>query len=117
MKRLSDGNAFFLDLEFNLEKVSGLRYLLPVHCEDKARKRDVDKMTLSHLQKLLYSDTSAANHSLFAFACENVLEADEISNWIKKINGVSDMKLGIIKSRTYNFDWVDEEIQRRVASY
>ena len=116
-KRLNAGNAMFLFLEFDLTKVGGLRYLLIVHCEDKERKREADKTILSRLPNLVYAETWAPNHSLFAFACENILKADSISSWVWKINGMSDMKLGIIKSRIHNMDWVDEEIQKRIASF
>jgi DNA-binding Lrp family transcriptional regulator len=116
-KRLNDGNTMFLFLEFDLTKVEGLRYLLLVYCEDKERKREADKIILSRLQNLIYSETWAPNHSLFAFACENILKADSISSWVRKINGVNDMKLGVIRSRIHNMDWVDEEIQRRIASF
>jgi DNA-binding Lrp family transcriptional regulator len=116
-KRLNDGNAMFLFLEFDLTKIEGLRYLLLVHCENKERKRETDKIILSRLQNLIYAETWAPNHSLFAFACENILEADSISGWVRKINGMSDMKLGILKSRIHNLDWIDEEIQRRIAGF
>jgi DNA-binding Lrp family transcriptional regulator len=115
-KRLNDGNAMYLFLEFDISKVEGLRYLLVVHGEDRERKRKADKMMLSRLPHLVYAETWAPNHSLFAFGCRNILEAENISSWMTKVDGVSEMKLGIVKSRTLNLNWVDEEIQRRIAS-
>ena len=87
-----------------------------VHCEGKDRKREVDKTILSRLPHLLYSETWAPNHSLFAFGCKNILEAESIASWVKEINGVTDMKLGLVKDRIHNLDWVDEEIEKRIAS-
>lgn len=115
-KRMNDGNAMFLFLEFDLNKVEGLRYLLIVHCEDKERKSYVDNAIRSHLPNLIYEETWAPNHSMFAFACANILEAERLSDWVKKINGVSTMKVGIIKNRIHNLEWIDEEIERRIAS-
>jgi DNA-binding Lrp family transcriptional regulator len=116
MKRLVEGNAFFLFLEFDFARIEGLHYLMLIHCEDEKRKREADKAIQSRLKKLVYVETWAPNHSLFAFDCENILEADGISTWTKKISGVNDMKLGIIRTRIHNMDWVDDEIQRRIAS-
>jgi DNA-binding Lrp family transcriptional regulator len=114
-KRLNDGNAMFLFLEFDFTKIEGLRYLLIVYCEDKERKIEADKKIRARLPNLLYEKTWAPNNSMFVFACANILEAERISNCVGKINGVSEMKLGIIKSRIHNLDWVDEEIRRRIA--
>lgn len=116
-KRLNDGNAMFLFLEFDLTKVEGLRYLLIVHCKDKDRKGEVDKTIRARLPNLIYEETWTPNHSMFAFACANILEAERISDWVRKIKGVSDMKLGIIKNRIHNLDWIDDEIQRRLAGF
>jgi len=116
-KRLSDGKAFVMQLEFDLSRIDGLRYLLLVHCEDRARKKEADETIQTDLRGVVYAETFAPNHSIFVFQCQNISEADNISSWAKGINGLSDMKLGIIKSLAYSFDWVDEEIQRRIASF
>jgi DNA-binding Lrp family transcriptional regulator len=115
--RLNDGNAFFLDLEFDIAKISGLPCLLLVHLEDRMKKREADKMIQSGIQKLVYVDTTAANNSVFAFLCDNVPEAESISRWVRRISGVDEAKIGIIKSRIYNFDWVNDEIQRRINAF
>ncbi len=116
-KRMNEGNAIFLFLEFDLTKVEGLRYLLIVHCKDKERKIDMDNTIRSRLRNLIYEETWSPSHSMFAFACANILEAEHISDWVRKIQGVSEMKLGIIKKRIHNLDWVDEEIQTRLAGF
>ncbi len=115
-KRLNDAYAMFLFLEFDLSKVEGMRYLLITYCRDKERKREADEIILSRLPSLIYSETWASNHSLFAFPCKNILEADNVSSWVRKIDGMSNLKLGIIKGRIHNLDWVDDEIQKRIAS-
>ncbi len=117
IRRLNDGNAMFLFLEFDLTKVEGLRYLLIVHCEDEDKKSDVDKTIRARLPNLIYEETWTPNHSMFAFACANILEAERVSHWVRKIKGVGDMKLGIIKNRIHNLDWIDDEIQRRLAGF
>jgi len=117
LKRLNDGSVMLLFLEFDLSKVEGVRYLLITHCRDRKKKREADEIMLSRLPNLIYSETWAWNYSLFVFACENILEAESVSDWVGKINGMSNMKLGIIKNRIHNMDWIDEEIQRRIASF
>ena len=116
MKRLNDGMAMFLFLEFDLAKIQGLRYLLLVHCDNEAKKKEVDGIVISGLRRLVYTETWAPNHSMFAFACENIVEADKVSSWLRKLNGVSDIRLGILKSRVHSMDWIDEEIERRITS-
>jgi len=54
---------------------------------------------------------------MFAFACENIVEEYRVSSWLKKIDGVSDIRLGILRSRTHCMDWIDEEIERRIAGF
>ncbi|HXX72080.1 MAG TPA: AsnC family transcriptional regulator [Candidatus Acidoferrales bacterium] len=117
MKRLNDGMAMFLFLEFDLARIQGLRYFLLVHCENEEKKKEVDETIISGLQSLVYTETWAPNHSMFAFACENIIEADRVSSWLRKLSGVSDMRLGILKSRVHNMDWIDEEIGRRISSF
>lgn len=115
VKRLSEGNAMFLFLEFDLTKIVGLRYLLLVHGKDEELKREADRTILSRLPNLFYSETWAPNHSVFVFACDNILEAETISRWVKETKGVTQTRLGIIRGRVHNLDWVEEEIQRRIA--
>lgn len=113
--RLNDGNAFFLELEVNLMKAGGFPYLLLVHCKDPAKKREIDKEIMSGLKRLGYSDTLATNHSVFAVACDNISEANSISDRIWKINGVSDLRAGILEDRIFVEHWINEEIQKRSA--
>jgi DNA-binding Lrp family transcriptional regulator len=115
--RLNNRNAFFLELDIDLKKAGGLPYLLLVHCHDEARKREVDSEIISGLQKLAYSDTAPTNHSVFSFACQNVSEADSILSWVKKVNGVSDLKAGILESRTFVEHWIDEEVHMRKVGF
>lgn len=117
VQRLSDGKAFMLDLEFNIARISGMPSLLLVHYEDPVRKREADKVILARLQRLAYVDTSAQSHSVFAFHCENVSELDGVSRLVKGVNGVKDFKLGIIESRIYSHEWLDEEIQSRLNRF
>lgn len=116
VNRMTEGHAFFLDLEFDISKISGLPCLLIVRNEDRLKKAHSDTVILSRLHELAYVDTTAPNYSVFAFHCENTPEMARISSWVERLDGVNEMRLGVIETRDYVHGWIDEEIQRRVAS-
>ncbi len=115
--QLSEGKAFFLDVDINLAKIGGFPYVMIVYCADGVTKKEVDKVIMSGIRRPMWIYTASSNHSIFALGCENISETDRISNWVMKINGVSDLKAGILENRTFVEDWVDTEIQKKVASF
>jgi len=46
---------------------------------------------------------------------ENLSEADDLTKWIKGLEGVENVKMGVMKELIVVQDWLREEIGRRTA--
>lgn len=113
--RMVEKNAFFLDAVLNLKKLSGFGCRLLVYCEDPAMKRAVDGEIMAKIEKLGWSHTASAQYSMLAVHCENTSEADDLSKWVRNLDGVREVRMGIMEEQINVSRWLDEVIERRIS--
>jgi len=112
---LTDGDAFYLDPILDLGKVGGVRCRLWVTSE-ASRKRAIDQMILSGLQRIISTHTAPEEYSLFVVHCANASEVQEISRWVEEIAGVKEVRSTIEVEHIHVQDWLEDEIERRLST-
>ena len=65
--------------------------------QDEEKKREVDKLIDSKLPRNELSDTSSRQYSNFVAMYDTASEADEVVEWIRSLDGVNSVKMGIVR--------------------
>jgi len=113
LKRMVEGNAFYLDPVLDLGKAGGVRCRLWVVCA-ASKKETVDKMILSRLQRIISTHTAPEEYSLFVIHCANAWEVQKISHWVTKLDGVREVRSNIDVEHIHVQEWLDHELERRL---
>jgi hypothetical protein len=87
-----------------------------VFCPDPKRKRLVDKLMLSKVRRVELANTGSAKYSTFVMIFDNLSEADDTIKWIRGLDGVDSVKMGIMKELIVVQDWLRDEISKRIAT-
>jgi len=112
---MKDGRAVYLQGAPNFRMIVGVSCVFLVFCRDEEKKREVDKLVVAELHRNEFSDTSSRQYSKFVGLLDNASEADDITRWIKSLDGVNSVKMGIMKELILVQDWLGEEIGKHLA--
>jgi len=99
----------------NFRNFSGLACVFLVYCPDRKEKRVVDDLVLSKVPRIEIFNTSSKQHSTFVTMFDNLIEADEFDKWIRTLEGVKNVKMGVMKELIIVQDWLRAEIGRRIS--
>jgi DNA-binding Lrp family transcriptional regulator len=110
---LVDGNAFYLDPLLDVGMVGGVRCRFWVTSQ-LDRKRAVDAAILAGLPRIISTHTAPAEYSLFVAHLANASEVQEILRWIKKMEGVAEVRSAIEVEHIHVQEWLEGEIDRRL---
>jgi len=109
---LVDGNAFSLDPILDVGKVGGVRCRFWVTSE-ASRKRAVDKAILSGIPRIISTHTAPQEYSIFIAHLSNAPEVQETLQWVKKVEGVSEVRSTIEVEHIHVQQWLEGEIEKR----
>jgi hypothetical protein len=87
-----------------------------IFCEDPRKKRIVDKAVVAAFSRIGGSDTSPERYSSFGTSCENLSEADKTVARLRSIDGVSSVKVRVMKELIVVQDWLKGELDKRVSA-
>lgn len=113
LQRMREGYAFFLDAAIDLGKLGGTACALLIQYKSSARKKSADDLILRTLGNVSWSNTSSARHSMFSVHCENITDGERIYQWVKGLDGIEEVKMGIHQDKITVKDWLMEEIEGR----
>ena len=82
-------------------------------CANTEKKRVVDDIVLSKVRRIELVNTSARQYSTFVMVFDNLSEADEFIKWIRGLDGVKSVSMGVMKALIVVQDWLREEILKR----
>ena len=111
---LVDGNAFSLDPILDVGKVGGVRCRFWVTSE-ASRKRAVDKAILSGIPRIISTHTAPQEYSLFFAHLSNASEVREFLNWMKKVEGVREVRVTFGVEIIHVQEWLEGEIEKRLT--
>jgi DNA-binding Lrp family transcriptional regulator len=115
LKLMVAGYAFFLHAEIDFKKLGGLAYRMLLHFNDPGKKAKADELVLAEIEKIEWSYTLSEEYSMFILHCENVAEAENISNFARNLDGLREFRMDIIDDQITVHDWIDEEIELRAS--
>jgi DNA-binding Lrp family transcriptional regulator len=112
---LSSNNAFFYLLKPDFKRAEGTVCRVIIFYKDGKRKTELDKMIRSRLERIVFSVTSESSVSQVTFVGNNVVEAEEIEEWIRGLDGVASTSMGVIREFILTSAWLDDEIERMLS--
>jgi DNA-binding Lrp family transcriptional regulator len=116
-RRLSEiiaGRAVYLSGTPYYGAITGQACHFLVVCPDEAKKRAVDKLVLSGIKRMERSETSSKHYSMFVVHCENPAEASRTLAWLKGLDGVEKVRMGVLNQAIHVQDWLKSEVRSRL---
>jgi len=113
---MRDGRVVYLQGTPNFRLFAGLSCVFLVFCPDAKRKSSVDKLVLSKVGRVELANTSSDQYSTFVNLFDNLSEADDTIKWIRGLDGVESVKMGIMKELIVVQDWLRDQIGERIAT-
>ena len=110
---MSEGRMVYLQGTPNFKNFAGLSCVFLVHCPDSEKKKVVDELVLSGIRRIELANTTGGQYSTFVTAFDNLSEADEFINWVRGLEGVRSVKMGIMKNLIVVQDWMRERVHER----
>jgi len=112
---LKEGKAIYIHRPPNADAVTGLMCNFLVFFSDPNKKRAADYVIHSTFNRMGASDTTSDQFSIFGINCQNFSEADKVTERIKAIDGVTDVRMRIIKDIIILPDWLRNQITLRLG--
>jgi len=69
---------------------------------------------LSQTRRVDLANTNSEQHSTFVMVYDNLSEADDVLDWMRSLDGVKTVRMGIMKELIILQDWLRVEIDRRL---
>lgn len=109
-------SAFFLQPIIDLKKVSGALPCQLLIQSSEATKSVIDDLITSKFERIVFSLTDSATHSIFTIICVNLAEAQSILKEVQKQTGVTLAMMEIIEELMYVYDWLAKEVRSRASA-
>lgn len=116
LAKLIEGKAIYLSGSPFYEKMTGLSCNFLLFSPEIDKKQAMDQKVLSEVPRMERSDTASKEYSLFVINCENPKEADETHAWLKSLDGVEWVRMGITKQAIHVQDWLKAEMEKRASA-
>ena len=113
---MAEGRAVFLQGVPNFRLFVGISCVFLVFCPDGKKKSVADEIVLSKVRRTELSNTGSRQYSTFVMIFDNISEADDTLKWIRGLDGVESVKMGIMKELVVMQDWLGREIGRRTVN-
>jgi DNA-binding Lrp family transcriptional regulator len=113
---MMEQRAFFLSPIVDAKKVDGFLYHFIISFGSSNRKQAADSILRQSVSRIVFTDTSATSYSIIATICQNISEAQEISDLMKKTDGVESVIATVFEDIDFVHDWIYREIERKIKS-
>ena len=109
LKLMNESKVAYLIPIRNVRKSEGLLCSFLIFCEDD-RKNLIQELLVSRNLSVDFGYTSATNLFLLTLVVDNLVEAEELLDWIRKLDGVRNVKMELLKDFIFVDEWLDETI-------
>ncbi len=107
--------AVYLQGTPNFRNFSGLSCVFLMFCPDLSKKKIADDMVINKMPRIEIFNTNSPQYSTFVAMFDNLTQADEFTKFIQGLDGVSSLKMGIMKDLIVIQTWLRKEIGRRIS--
>jgi DNA-binding Lrp family transcriptional regulator len=114
LSAMNEGRAVYLSRPPNVNVVGGLMCNFLVFCSDPGKKRAADYVIHSTFDRIGASDTSTEQFSRFGISCENFSEADKVAERMRAVDGVTSVRMRIVREIITVQDWLRDQIATRI---
>jgi DNA-binding Lrp family transcriptional regulator len=108
---MSEGRTVYLQGIPIFENVAGLGCVFLVHCPQSEKKKVIDELVLSKIQRIELANTTDKQYSTFVTIFDNLSEADEFILWVRGLEGVTSVKMGIMRKLIVVQDWMRDKVR------
>ena len=116
LTKMSEARVVYLQGTPNFKNFAGLSCVFLVFCPNSERKKLVDEAVLSKARRIELANTSAKQYTTFVTAFDNLSESDEFMKWLRSLDGVESVKMGIVKELIVIQDIFRKAINTNVSS-
>ncbi len=113
---LTERRAIFLVGLPNFRQTPGVAANLLIFTPDGGRKSSVAEKIDLRFKTVVFGAPIALHYLFYNIAFQNLTEADEASGWVKGLEGVGRVRLGIMKDLIFVPNWIDGEIRKHIPS-
>ena len=114
---MTEGNSIFMLPELDYDKSLGVACDFLIVCPDETKRSEVNKLMRARLERVVFSLTEVKGFSIFALICPNLSEGEEVHRWLKGLDGVSEVRVDIMRENILVDRWLDKEIERQLAEH
>lgn len=113
---LIENNAFYILPVIDIKSFKGLNCGFFVHCQDLDMKRKLDALLFSRLRRVSYVNTGFDGYSVVSVVCQSISEAERISKWLERVEGVQEVTMRVTKEMVQAHGWFDRVIEEHLVS-
>ena len=84
---------------------------LLIYCSESGKKR-VSELARSKLDRVDFAFSKVSNLFIFTVALDNLSEAEKLSEQIRRLEGVNEIKMGVMKEFIFVDNWIDDVVER-----
>ena len=114
---MTQGNAFYLMPISAYQRSAVVTCSFTIRCPDRKRKSLVDGEIKSKLVRMVFSNTSADEYSVFSVLCNNMSEADGMREMMGGIEGVDSVEMGVVREVVFVSDWLDDQVAKCIQDH
>jgi DNA-binding Lrp family transcriptional regulator len=114
---MTKSNSIFMLPQIDYDKSLGVACDFLIVCPDETKRIEVNKQMRARLDRVVFSLTDVKGFSIFALICQNLSESEEIHKWMKGLDGVSEVRVDIMRENILVDKWLDEEIEKRISEH
>jgi DNA-binding Lrp family transcriptional regulator len=111
---LTEHRALFLVGLPNFKQTTGVTANFLIICSDKEKKSSVSREVVSKFANIAFA-APGSSYLTYNIYFHNISEAEAAHEWIGKLEGVEKARLGIIKELMFVWDWLDDQMQKRLV--
>ena len=112
---MTENNSIFMLPELDYDRSLGVACDFLIVCPDETKRSEVNKLMRAKLERVVFSLTDVKGFSIFALICPNLSESEEVHRWLKGLDGVSEVRVDIMRENILVDRWLDEEIDRQLG--
>jgi DNA-binding Lrp family transcriptional regulator len=116
LTKMSEECVVYLQGTPNFRNFVGLSCVFLVFCPDAEKKRGVDEIVLSKVRRIELANTSGKQYSTFVTVFDNLSESDDFMKWVRALEGVKSVKMGIMKDLIVVQDFLRKQVDIRRRS-
>lgn len=113
---MTEANAFYPTQDVDAKRVDGFIYHFVVTFVDEGLKSASSEQLYKSVPGIIFADANASMRVVISAICRNISQAGEISERLRDLDGVSEVRANILEDITYVRKWMTDAISARLQA-